>query len=136
METINKMKQYKDTSNSGPDHVVTPFIVTSNGAIDYEKLTREFGCEKITGEFAGDPLLKIKSREVDLKAMENKRKEEEGEQRLNLDKMRALMNDEQHDEKLEQNEELAHLRAGVSITKQQMADESKRHDFGRNFRKK
>ena len=92
--------------------------------------------EKITGEFAGDPLLKIKSREVDLKAMENKRKEEEGEQRLNLDKMRALMNDEQHDEKLEQNEELAHLRAGVSITKQQMADESKRHDFGRNFRKK
>ena len=68
--------------------------------------------------------------------MENKRKEEEGEQRLNLDKMRALMNDEQHDEKLEQNEELAHLRAGVSITKQQMADESKRHDFGRNFRKK
>ena len=26
--------------------------------------------EKITGEFAGDPLLKIKSREVDLKAMD------------------------------------------------------------------
>ena len=92
--------------------------------------------EKITGEFAGDPLLKIKSREVDLRAMENKRKEEEGEQRINLDKMKALMNDEQHDEKLEQNEELAHLRAGVSMAKQQMADQSKRHDFGRNFRKK
>ena len=92
--------------------------------------------EKITGEFAGDPLLKIKSREVDLRAMENKRKEEEGEQRINLDKMKALMNDEQHEEKLEQNEELAHLRAGVSMAKQQMADQSKRHDFGRNFRKK
>ena len=92
--------------------------------------------EQITGEFAGDPLLKIKSREVDLRAMENERKEEEGEQRINLDKMKALMNDQQHDEKLEQNEELAHLRAGVSIAKQQMADKSKRHDFGRNFRKK
>ena len=92
--------------------------------------------EKITGEFAGDPLLKIKSREVDLRAMENKRKEEEGEQRINLDKMKALMNDEQHEEKLEQNEELAHLRAGVSMAKQQMADQSKRHDFGRNFKKK
>jgi len=92
--------------------------------------------EKITGEFAGDPLLKIKSREVDLRAMENERKEEEGEERLNLDKMKALMNDQQHDEKLEQNEELAHLRAGVSIAKQQMADQSKRHDFGRNFKKK
>jgi len=92
--------------------------------------------EKITGEFAGDPLLKIKSREVDLKAMENARKEEEGQERINLDKMKAMMNDQQHDEKLEQNEELANLRAGVSLAKQQMADASKRHDFGRNFRKK
>ena len=31
--------------------------------------------------------------------------------------MKALMNDEQHEEKLEQNEELAHLRAGVSMAK-------------------
>ena len=92
--------------------------------------------EKITGEFAGDPLLKIKSREVDLKAMENQRKEEEGQERINLDKMKAMMNDQQHDEKLEQNEELAQMRAGVSIAKQQMADASKRNDFGRNFRKK
>ena len=91
--------------------------------------------EKITGEFAGDPLLKIKSREVDLKAMENERKEEEAQERLNLDKMKAMMNDQQHDEKLEQNEELAELRAGVSLAKQQMADQSKRHDFGRNFKK-
>jgi len=91
--------------------------------------------EKITGEFAGDPLLKIKSREVDLKAMENERKEEEGQERLNLDKMKAMMNDQQHDEKLEQNEELAELRAGVSLAKQQMSDQSKRHDFGRNFKK-
>ena len=91
--------------------------------------------EKITGEFAGDPLLKIKSREVDLKAMENERKEEEAQERLNLDKMKAMMNDQQHDEKLEQNEELAELRAGVSLSKQQMADQSKRHDFGRNFKK-
>ena len=92
--------------------------------------------EQITGEFAGDPLLKIKSREVDLRAMENERKEEEGEQRINLDKMKAMMNQEQHEDKLEQNEELAQLRAATSIAKQQMADQSKRHDFGRNFKKK
>jgi hypothetical protein len=91
--------------------------------------------EKITGEFAGDPLLKIKSREVDLKAAENQRREEEGQERLNLDKMKAMMNQSQHDEKLEQNEELANLRAGVSLAKQQMADASKLHDFGRNFKK-
>ena len=92
--------------------------------------------EKITGEFAGDPLLKIKSREVDLRAMENERKEEEGQERLNLDKMKAMMNQENQEAKLEQNEKLASLRAGVSLAKQQMADASKIHDFGRNFPKK
>ena len=46
-----------------------------------------------------------------------------------------MMNDQQHDEKLEQDEELAQMRAGVSIAKQEMADQSKRHDFGRNFKK-
>ena len=39
------------------------------------------------------------------------------------------MNQEQHEEKLEQNEELAELRAGVSLAKQQMADQSKDSRF-------
>ena len=56
--------------------------------------------------------------------------------RLDLDTMKAMMDDQQHDEKLEQNQELAGLRAGVSLTKQTMADASKINDFGRNFKKK
>ena len=63
--------------------------------------------EKISGEFGGDPLVKLKAREIDLKAEENSRKEYEGQERINIDKMRAMMNDQQHDDKLEQNEELA-----------------------------
>jgi len=92
--------------------------------------------EKITGEFGNDPLVKLKSRELDLRAEENARKEDEGQERLNLDKMRAMMNQENQEAKLKQNEELAGLRAGVSLAKQQMADASKIHDFGRNFKKK
>jgi len=92
--------------------------------------------EKISGEFGGDPLLKLKAREIDLRAQENQRKEQEGQEKINIDKMKAMMNDAQHDEKLEQNEELAHLRAGVSLAKQQMSDMSKINDFGRNFPKK
>ena len=92
--------------------------------------------EKISGEFGGDPLLKLKAREIDLRAQENQRKEQEGQEKINIDKMKAMMNDAQHDEKLEQNEELAHLRAGVSLAKQQMSDMSKINDFGRNFLKK
>ena len=91
--------------------------------------------EKISGEFGGDPLLRLKGREIDLRAQENQRKEEEGQERINIDKMKAMMNQEQHEDKLEQNEELAGLRAGVSLAKQQMSDASKIHDFGRNFKK-
>ena len=47
-----------------------------------------------------------------------------------------MMNDQNQDEKLQQNEELAGLRAGVSLAKQQMSDASKIHDFGSNFKKK
>ena len=93
------------------------------------------GTDKIGSEVGGDPLLKLKSRELDLKARADQDKNANNEARLDLDTMRAMMNDQQHDEKLEQNEELAGLRAGVSIAKQQMADQSKRHDFGRNFKK-
>ena len=92
--------------------------------------------EKIMGEYGGDPLLRLKGRELDLRAQENQRKKDEGQERLDIDKMKAMMNKEIQEDKLEQNEQLAGLRAGVSLAKQQMSDASKIHDFGRNFPKK
>ena len=35
--------------------------------------------EKIMGEYGGDPLLRLKGRELDLRAQDNQRKEEEGD---------------------------------------------------------
>tara|TARA_E500000331_G_scaffold310006_1_gene316505 strand:- start:527 stop:1282 length:756 start_codon:yes stop_codon:yes gene_type:complete len=83
------------------------------------EMTAEFAKEenKITSQFDSDPLLKLKSREVDLRAMENERKTKEGEEKINLDKARAMMDQEFKEEKLEQNEKLAKLRAGVSLAK-------------------
>ena len=92
--------------------------------------------QKIMGEYSGDPLIKLKAREVDLRAKENERKGEEAQERIDLDTAKALMNQENQDEKLAQNEKLAKLRASVSLAKQGMADRSKIHDFGRNFGKK
>ena len=91
--------------------------------------------QKIMGEYSGDPLIKLKAREVDLKAMENERKGEEAQERIDLDTAKALMNQENQEDKLDQNEKLAKLRASVSLAKQGMADKSKIHDFGRNFKK-
>ena len=102
--------------------------------------------EKIISELGGDPLLKLKSRELDIKARQNEAKKAYDEGRISLDTMRAMQNQAQFEDKQEQNEELAELRADTSLTKQvmsadaalerqQMADRSKRHDFGRNFKK-
>ena len=99
--------------------------------IDYAKEE-----DKISSEVGGDPLLKLKSRELDLKAKADQDKSANQDARLDLDTMKAMMNQENQENKLQQNEELAGLRAGVSLAKQQMSDASKIHDFGRNFPKK
>ena len=111
--------------------------IESRKAILIAELTADYAKEEqnVSGEFGGDPLLKLKARELDLRAEENSRKEEEGQEKINIDKMKAMMNQQQHEEKLEQNEDLAGLRAGVSLAKQQMAQASKINDFGRNFKK-
>ena len=50
------------------------------------EMTNEFMMEekKITSQFDSDPLLKLKAREVDLKAMENERKKRYDESRADL----------------------------------------------------
>jgi hypothetical protein len=73
---------------------------------------------KVIGQFDSDPLLKLKSREVDLKALENEQKRKEAEDRINLDKLKALLNQNNEENKLAQNEDLAKLRASVSLAKQ------------------
>src|SRR6056300_399943 len=73
--------------------------------------------KKITSQFDNDPIAKLRSRELDLRAMENDRKEREAKERMDLDKMKTMMNQQNQDEKLDQNEELAKLRADTSIEK-------------------
>jgi len=73
--------------------------------------------KKITSQFDNDPIAKLRARELDLRAMENDRKAREADERINLDKMKTMMNQANQDEKLEQNEELAKLRANTSIEK-------------------
>ena len=112
-------------------------MIESRKAVLIAEMTLDYAKEedKISSEVGGDPLLKLKSRELDLKARADQDRTDNNAARLDLDTMRAMMNDQQHDEKLEQDEELAQMRAGVSIAKQEMADQSKRNDFGRNFKK-
>ena len=98
---------------------------------DYAKEEQE-----LMGEYGNDPIAKLKARELDIRAKDDFVKAEQAQEKINLDRMKAMMNQQNKDEKLEQNEELAELRAATSLAKQEMANQSKIHDFGRNFRKK
>ena len=73
--------------------------------------------EKLFNEVGDDPLIKLKSREVDLKAKEEMRKEEEGKQKANMDKLRLIQNRKIAEDKLEQDDAHAKLRASVSLAK-------------------
>jgi len=112
--------------------------INSRKAVLIAEMTKDYMDEeeKILGQFNGDPLIKLKAREVDLRAADLEQQKRNEDQRLNLDKARALMNQENQEDKLEQNEQLAKMRANVSLAKQGMADASKINDFGRNFGKK
>ena len=73
--------------------------------------------KEITSQFDNDPIAKLRARELDLRAMENERRKEQDQEKIDLDKMKAMMNQSNQEEKLEQNEDLANLRADTSIQK-------------------
>ena len=83
------------------------------------EMTEEFMREEkqITSQFDSDPLLKLKSREVDLRAMENERKKDNDKAQQDLARARLMQQGEIAEDKMEQNEDLAKLRAGVSLAK-------------------
>jgi hypothetical protein len=93
--------------------------VEGRKAVLIAEMTEEFMNEekKITSQFDSDPLLKLKSREVDLRAMENERKKDNDQAQIDLAKARLMQQGDIAEDKMEQNEDLAKLRAGVSLAK-------------------
>jgi hypothetical protein len=93
--------------------------IESRKSVLIAEMTEEFMKEekKITSQFDSDPLLKLKSREVDLRAMENERKKDNDEAQIELARARLMQQGEIAEDKMDQNEDLAKLRAGVSLAK-------------------
>ena len=128
-EEIQQLMQLQQMTQMNPAMAQSPEIqqqlLSLNLAIESRKakliseMTQEFKDEenKIMGDFGNDPVARLKARELDLRAMDNEQKRMQAEERLNLDKSRAMMNQDLQEEKLDQNEELAKLRANTSIEK-------------------
>ena len=93
--------------------------IEARKAVLVAEMTADFMMEekKITSQFDSDPLLKLKAREVDLRAMENERRKTADQAKAELDRAKLVQARDIVDEKMEQNEKLAKLRAGVSLAK-------------------
>jgi hypothetical protein len=93
--------------------------IEARKAVLIAEMTEDFMKEekKITSQFDSDPLLKLKAREVDLRAMENERKKEADVRKSELDRARLVQAREIAEDKMDQNEKLSKLRAGVSLAK-------------------
>jgi len=93
--------------------------IEARKAVLIAEMTEDFMREekKITSQFDSDPLLKLKAREVDLRAMENERKKEADVRKSELDRARLVQAREIAEDKMDQNEKLSKLRAGVSLAK-------------------
>jgi hypothetical protein len=101
--------------------------IEARKAILIAEMTEDFMKEEkaITDQFDHDPLLKLKEREVDLKAMDAERKVKEDEARINLDKTKFLQGQQLDEAKLQQNEDLANLRADTAMAKSELSAELK-----------
>ena len=79
---------------------------------DYAEAEKE-----VLSQVENDPLLKLKDRELDLKAREEQARQEEAEDKLNLERAKMMQAKEIAEDKLEQSDDHAKMRASVSLAK-------------------
>ncbi len=79
-----------------------------------EYLTEE---KKVLNTIGNDPLLQLKADELQLKAREEARKKEEAEDKLAMENLKLMQARELTEDKLQQDDEHAKLRASVSLAK-------------------
>ena len=87
-------------------------VLISEFMEDYSKAEKE-----TLNQIESDPLLKLKDRELDIKARQEQARREENEEKLNLERAKMLQAKDTAEDKLEQNDEHAKLRAAVSLAK-------------------
>ena len=108
-----QMQQIQRTMQSETQKIeARKAVLISEFMLEFAEAERE-----VLNQIENDPLLKLKDREIDLKAREEARKKEEAEDKLNMEKMKLMQNRNISEDRLEQDDEHAKLRASVSLAK-------------------
>ena len=122
-EEIPQMQQLRMIAQQNPQAAEQlkqmQLRIEARKAVLIAEMMAEFLKEEreVTAGFGNDPVAQLRARELDLRAMDDARKRAEGQERINLDRMKAMMNQQDKQDKLDQNEKLAKLRANTSIEK-------------------
>ena len=130
-EQIMQMKQAQAQGLAGPEAQQQMqqlnLQMEARKAVLIAEYTAEFMEQEkaITSMLDSDPLIKLKAQELDLKAQDDFRKKQETEARINIDKSKLMQARDLTEQKLEQNEDLAEMRAETSLIKQDMANKAK-----------
>ncbi|MDC1302881.1 hypothetical protein N8Y98_02910 [Pelagibacterales bacterium] len=73
--------------------------------------------KEILNQVENDPILKLKDREIDLKARDQQNQEEQAEDKLNLERAKMLQQRDLTEQKMDENDKHQKLRASVSLAK-------------------
>ena len=106
MQLQQQMQSMQTSMEARKSQLIAEFMA------EYAEAERE-----VLNQIENDPLLKLKDREIDLRAKEESRKEEESQNDLAMDRAKLLQARELAEEKMEQNDEHQKLRASVSLAK-------------------
>ena len=111
--------QLQQNPQLGPQIENLMVMIESRKAKLIAEMTKDYMEEEnnIFSDVNDDPLTKLKRQELDLRARENERKGKEAEEKLEIDRAKLLQDQMHKDEKLEQEDEHAQLRAGISLAK-------------------
>ena len=130
-EQFKEMKQLEQIAPQNPqaaaDLQMLSQKIEARKAVLIAEMTEEFMKEekKITSHFDHDPLLKLKEREVDLRARETERKIMEDENRLTLDTAKLVQDRDLTEQKMEQDEDLAEMRDETAMDKALLSADTK-----------
>ena len=126
-EELQQLAQMQQNPQFQQQAMMMQQKIESRKAVLVAEMMEEFMKEekKVTSQFDHDPIAKLRARELDIRAMDNESKRKAAEEKINLDRMRAMMNQGNVEDKLDQNEDLAELRAETSLEKQEMAVDSR-----------
>jgi hypothetical protein len=116
--------QLQQNPQLGPQVENFMVMIESRKAKLIAELTKDYMEEenKIYSDVNDDPLTKLKRQELDLRARENERKGKEADEKLEIDRAKLVQDQEFREEKLEQDDENAKIRAGISLAKLGISD--------------